>query len=108
MEITEAEEAGRIVAVLEGRLDTATAPLTEARLIEILKLGRGVIADLSQVRYVSSAGLRVLLKAAKHAKTSGVHFSVAGLQAPVREVFEISGFDKIIPAFGSRAEAGAA
>lgn len=108
MDITEAEEGARSVAVLEGRLDTATAATTEARLMEMLKGGRGLIVDLSAVRYVSSAGLRVLLKAAKQAKAAGVHFSVAGLQPPVREVFEISGFDKIIPAFASRTEAGAA
>ncbi len=107
MEITEAQEAGRAVAVLDGRLDTATAPMTEAKLTEMLKQG-GVIADLSAVRYVSSAGLRVLLKAAKLAKEGKVPFAVVGLQAPVREVFEISGFDKIIPAFATRAEAAAA
>ncbi len=107
MDITEAQEAGRAVAILDGRLDTATAPMTEAKLTALLKQG-GVIADLSAVRYVSSAGLRVLLKAAKLAKEGGVPFAVVGLQAPVREVFEISGFDKIIPAFATRAEAAAA
>ena len=108
MDITEAQEGTRAVAVLDGRLDTATAAMTEARLIEMLKGGQGLIADLTAVRYVSSAGLRVLLKAAKQAKTAGVPFAVVGLQAPVREVFEISGFDKIIPSYASRAEAGAA
>lgn len=107
MDITEAQEAGRAVAVLDGRLDTATAAMTEAKLTEMLKRG-GLIADLSGVRYVSSAGLRVLLKAAKQAKEGQVPFAVVGLQPPVREVFEISGFDKIIPAFGTRAEAAAA
>lgn len=107
MEITQAQEGGRAVAVLDGRLDTATAAMTEAKLLEMLKAGP-VIADLSAVRYVSSAGLRVLLKAAKQAKEGGTSFAVVGLQAPVREVFEISGFDKIIPAFATRAEAAAA
>lgn len=104
MDITETSEGGKAVAVLDGRLDTATAAVTEAKLTEML--GRGaVIADLSAVRYVSSAGLRVLLKAAKQAKGAGHAFAVVGLQPAVREVFEISGFDKIIPAFESRADA---
>ena len=107
MEIIEAQEGGRQVAILDGRLDTATAGLTEARLLSLLEKG-GLIADLSAVRYVSSAGLRVLLKAAKQAKAAGVKFAVAGLQPPVREVFEISGFDKISPAFATRAEAASA
>jgi anti-anti-sigma factor len=107
MEITETQEAGKGVAILDGRLDTATAALTETRLLALLEKG-GVIADLSEVRYVSSAGLRVLLKAAKQAKATGASFAVVGLQPPVREVFEISGFDKIIPAFATRAEAASA
>lgn len=106
MDITETTEGGKAVAVLDGRLDTATAVATEGKLLGMLAQGP-VIADLSAVRYVSSAGLRVLLKAAKQAKGSGHSFSVVGLQAPVREVFEISGFDKIIPAFDSRAAAAA-
>ena len=106
MEITETTEGAKAVAILDGRLDTATAALTETRLLAMLEKG-GVIADLSAVRYVSSAGLRVLLKAAKQAKASGASFAVVGLQPPVREVFEISGFDKIIPAFGTLAEATA-
>ncbi len=107
MEITETTEGGKAVAILDGRLDTATAALTETRLLAMLDKG-GIIADLSQVRYVSSAGLRVLLKAAKHAKATGASFAVVGLQPPVREVFEISGFDKIIRAFASRTEAASA
>jgi len=106
MEITETTEGGKAVAVLDGRLDTATAVVTEAKLLGMLTHGP-VIADLSAVRYVSSAGLRVLLKAAKQAKGAGHSFSVVGLQAPVREVFEISGFDKIIPSFDSRVAAAA-
>jgi len=107
MDITETQEGSKAIAILAGRLDTATAALTETRLLTMLEKG-SVIADLSDVRYVSSAGLRVLLKAAKQAKATGASFTVAGLQPPVREVFEISGFDKIIPAFATRAEAAAA
>ena len=107
MEITETTEGGKTVAILDGRLDTATAAVTETKLLALLEKG-GVIADLAEVRYVSSAGLRVLLKAAKQAKATGTSFAVVGLQPPVREVFEISGFDKIIPAYNTRAEAAAA
>lgn len=104
MEMNETNEGGRTVLVLQGRLDTATAPAIEERLLGLIGQG-GVIADLSAVRYVSSAGLRVLLKAAKQAKQAGHPFALVGLQEAVREVFEISGFDRIIPAFDSRAAA---
>lgn len=107
MEIVEVRAEGTTVAVLEGRIDTVTAPLVELRLLALLEEGP-VVADLAAVRYVSSAGLRVLLRAAKQGMASGRGFSICGLQSPVREVFEISGFDRIIPAYPTRAEALAA
>ena len=63
------------------------------------------MADLGEVHYVSSAGLRVLLKAAKQAKAGGGAFAIASPQAPVREVLEISGFDKILAIHATRDEA---
>jgi anti-anti-sigma factor len=107
MQIAENREGATTIASLEGRLDTATAPATEEKLLSLLEAGP-LIADMTGVRYVSSAGLRVLLKAAKQARTKGVGFSVCGLQPAVREVFEISGFDKIIPLHATRADALAA
>jgi anti-anti-sigma factor len=107
MQIAEHREGATTVAALEGRLDTATAPAAEEKLTALLGQGP-VVADLEGVRYVSSAGLRVLLKAAKQARGKGVGFSVCALQPAVREVFEISGFDKIIPFYATRAEALAA
>lgn len=104
MQITELREGTRTVAILDGRLDTATAAQAETTLLGLLEAGP-VVADMEGVRYVSSAGLRVLLKAAKAAKGKGVAFSVCGLQPAVREVFEISGFDRIIPSHASRADA---
>jgi anti-anti-sigma factor len=107
MQIAEIKSGAITVAVLEGRLDTATAAGAEQTLLALLA-GGGVIADLSAVNYVSSAGLRVLLKAAKQAKSARVSFAICGTQQAVREVFEMSGFDKIIPAFDTRAAALAA
>ena len=53
------------------------------------------VVDLSSVSYVSSAGLRVLLKGAKTAKASGHRLVLAGIAPSVREVFDISGFSTI-------------
>lgn len=102
MDITESTSGAVKVAALKGRLDTATAPAVEARLLALLEGGGKLVADMAEVHYVSSAGLRVLLKAAKQAKANGGAFAVASPQAPVREVLEISGFDKILAIHGSR------
>ena len=101
-----ASQAG-MVAQFDGRLDATTAGEAEAALQDLVSQG-AVVADLEQVRYVSSAGLRVLLKAAKAAKDVGHRFAVCGLQPAVREVFEISGFDRVITTFANLAEASAA
>ncbi len=106
MQITKSTQAGMHVAVMDGRLDTATAPVAEGELMAMLATP-GLVLDMTAVRYVSSAGLRLLLKMAKDAKGKGAKFALAGLQPAVREVFEISGFDKIIPAFPTVADAAA-
>jgi anti-anti-sigma factor len=104
MQIAESKSGAITIAVIEGRLDTATSAAAEQRLMALLREG-GVVADLAGVSYVSSAGLRVLLKAAKQAKNASVSFSICATQTAVREVFEMSGFDKIIPAYATRDEA---
>lgn len=93
-----------MVAQFDGRLDASAAEEATAVLIELAPQGP-VVVDLAQVPFVSSAGLRVLLRAAKLAQSSGHAFAVCGLQPTVREVFEISGFDRIIPLKADIAEA---
>jgi anti-anti-sigma factor len=104
MQIAETGTEGVALASLEGRLDTATASAVEARLVALAEASR-VVLDLTGVRFISSAGLRVLLRAAKAAKAAGRGIAVCALQPGVREVFEISGFDRIIPAYATRDEA---
>jgi anti-anti-sigma factor len=104
MQITAIKSGAITVAALDGRLDAVTSAKTEETLLGLLNDG-SVVADLERVGYMSSAGLRLLLKAAKLAKSIGVSFSVCASQPAVREVFEMSGFDKIIPAFVTRDEA---
>jgi anti-anti-sigma factor len=107
MQVIETGVSGLSVAVIEGRLDTETAPVVEGQLLELLGKTGGVL-DMSAVRFVSSAGLRILLKAAKAAKAAGHRFALCGLQPAVREVFDMSGFGQIIQAHATRDEAVAA
>ena len=104
MQIVETGLPGLTIAAIEGRLDTETAPVVERQLLDLL--GKtGVVLDMAAVRFVSSAGLRILLKAAKAAKAAGRGFALCGLQPAVREVFDISAFAQIIRASETRAEA---
>jgi anti-anti-sigma factor len=96
MEITEQQVGNCMIAILNGRLDTSTAPAAEVKILEMLTSAGKVCADMAQVSYVSSAGLRVLLRAAKDAKKAGGFFSIASPQPSVIEVLNISGFNKVL------------
>lgn len=81
---------------LSGRLDGLTAPDHEKALQEVLaSAGSAVTLDLADLSYVSSAGLRVLLSAAKTAKARGTSITLAHPQPAVMEVLRLSGFDTI-------------
>ena len=90
------KQSGVLVVTLTGRLDSGTAQSAEDNFVRALGDGATRIAiDLSQVDYISSAGLRILLVIAKKLQQSKGKIVLFGLVANVREVFSISGFDKI-------------
>jgi len=93
-----------IVAVA-GSLDSATAPEAQKSLDAVVKGAKKVALDFSQLDYISSAGLRVLLGAAKQLRGSGGKLGMFGLNHSVKEVFDISGFSSILPVYPSEAEA---
>ena len=79
------------------RVDTNTAPEVEKVIWENIGDGDGkMVIDFSQVDYISSAGLRVLLKTAKQMKKGGGKFGLCNLNDQIREVLELSGFMGII------------
>ncbi|MCJ2177488.1 STAS domain-containing protein [Novosphingobium album (ex Hu et al. 2023)] len=95
MDISEEIRGTSLVISLAGRLDSNTASDLEQVLPARVEGHEGTVVDLSNVSYVSSAGLRVLLKGAKIARSSGHKIALSGLLPSVREVFDISGFSTI-------------
>ncbi len=80
-----------------GRLDTTTAAAAEKALLALLVDDVDSInMDLSELDYVSSAGLRVLLVVAKAAKAKGGKLILLAPKPAILEVIKISGFDRII------------
>ncbi len=77
--------------VLSGRLDTTTAPEMETLLDELLPTANTLVIDMGKLEYISSAGLRLVLKAQK-AMTRKGGMKLKNVPAPVMEVFEITGF----------------
>lgn len=88
----EQAEAGTVLRV-KGRLDSTTSPLLGERLTAMLGAARArVLVDFSEVEYISSAGFRVLLLAAKKADLHDSRFALCGVQGKVRQLFDLGGF----------------
>ena len=85
----------RLTVHLKGGLDTRTAPELENELQPMLTGTREFVLDLSELDYITSAGLRFLLKAAKSIGKDGA-MTVENPNSEVREVFSISGFDRLL------------
>ena len=106
MDLAFSRAGGVAVAEAWNRVDGTNAHDFEQALREsISDDDRALVIDFEKLTYVSSAGLRAILVTAKNLKKRGATLAICSLQAPIREVFEISGFDKIIPIYGSRADA---
>ena len=79
-----------------GRLDTSTSPLLKEALDEAFRSSESVMLDFSEVAYVSSAALRVLLIGEKSAKAMQKTLTLTNVSSDVMEVFEITGFSGIL------------
>jgi anti-anti-sigma factor len=106
MEIAKRKEKDVSIVAVSGRIDAITAPDFEKSLDELIAAGdRVILIDLSALGYISSAGLRSILSSAKKLKALTGEILFTGLQGPVEEVFQISGFKSIFKIFPSEAEA---
>ena len=94
MDITKKRDGESIEIDLNGRLDTINAPLLEKE-TEDLEGVKKLIFDFSGVEYISSAGLRVILKAQKTMNRQGV-MRLKNVSDDVLDVFDITGFLDIL------------
>lgn len=94
------------VVSLKGRLDINTHGQLETELNTLAGKGTAkVLVDAQGLEYISSAGLRVLLAAAKQFRKLNGSIGLSALSPTVKQVFEISGFTSIFPIYGSKDEA---
>ncbi len=98
MEIIQEKKDDINVLRIKGRLDSKTSPEFEEKIAEASKNGTSkMILDFGELEYISSAGLRVVLKAAKDMKRIDGSVVLCSMQDYVKEVFEIAGFDTFLP-----------
>ena len=103
MDISVEPTAGAQIVAINGSLDTNTSPEAQETLTDLISDGaETIVADFENVEYISSAGLRVLLVAAKKLKAIGGEMRLCNLNPLVQEVFDISGFGVMFQVYGSR------
>jgi anti-anti-sigma factor len=98
MEISQKEENGIVFIAIEGRLDADSSPEAETIVKEALESETNrLLFNLAKLEYLSSAGLRVLLSAAKEMRRRDGKIVLCSLNEFVKEIFEVSGFQSLIP-----------
>ena len=96
MKIQVEERDGAKIIMVEGRIDTVTAPEFEKKLLEELATVKNLKINLEKVIYVSSAGLRAFLNGQKYATKNGIDMSLLHVTDTVMEVFDMTGFSDIL------------
>ncbi len=98
MQIVHKEEYGIACLAIKGRMDAAVAIETEKAVDKILDGNNNrLLFDLGDLEYLSSYGLRIILKAAKKIKLRGGKIILCSLIDNVKEVFDVCGFGSNIP-----------
>ncbi len=98
MEISQKEENGIVFIAIKGRLDADSSPEAEEVVKEVLKgQTNRILFNLGDMEYLSSAGLRILLSAAKEMRRRDGKIVLCALNEFVKEIFEVSGFQSLIP-----------
>ncbi|WP_138752600.1 STAS domain-containing protein [Paenibacillus sinopodophylli] len=106
MNIEATELNGVTIIPLEGRLDGNNATVAEQAFLKLFAEGKQqFIFDFTNLQYISSAGLRVILVAAKKLRASKGRMVCACLGEQVYDVFEMSGFTTILEMATTRDEA---
>jgi anti-anti-sigma factor len=100
MQLEESKKGTVLVMSAQGRLDASTAGEFQGRLSASIDGGENrILLDFSHLTNVSSAGLRILLAAAKRLEGGNGQLAICGLKEDVASVFRVSGFDGVITVF---------
>lgn len=103
MELVEQHRENAIILEPHGRIDSTNAQDFTEQLTKAVGSGASrVIVDLEHLAYISSAGFRSLLIAAKQAKKSGLEFCLCSVEGKIRQLFELGGFLHLFPIHESR------
>ncbi|MBU4525037.1 MAG: STAS domain-containing protein [Desulfomicrobium sp.] len=96
MQLQEIDHPTATVFRIKGRLDASSTTELEQKVL--LSLDRGIthlIMDFSELEYINSAGLRILVMSYQRLSSRGGQVMVCGVRDYIAEIFEISGYNRI-------------
>lgn len=91
MEITEGRVGDATMLRVVGRVDGSVSKLLEQKVADVTAADRFIVIDVTEMSYVSSAGLRSFVTLAKHAQAKSQPVSLCGMRDEIAEIFDISG-----------------
>lgn len=100
IQVTEETRSGWRVVAVSGRADAEAADELESALRTAIEASDKVAVDFSRLDYISSAGIRAVLQAARAAQGRNSEFAVCSLSAPARKVFDMSGLHHVLKIHG--------
>ncbi len=96
MNIIKNYNGNELTLSIEGRVDTITSQDLDKEIEDELGNFNSLIMDFTDLEYISSAGLRVLIATQKKLKSEDIPFVIKNVNDSVGEIFRMSGFDKIL------------
>lgn len=100
IQVAEESRAGWLVVTVRGRADAEAAEHLESALRGAVEAHPRIAADFSALDYISSAGIRAVLQAARAAQESKAEFAVCGMSPAVKKVFDMSGLHHVLAIHG--------
>ncbi len=106
MQISSERDGSALIVAVDGRIDGSNSQEFQDRFEEVVgDDDSAVVLDMDKLTYISSSGLRATLLLARKLQRQQAKFAICALSPSIKEVFEISGFDRIIQVHASREEA---
>ena len=96
MDIVKNYNGKELTIEVGDRIDTVTAPDFENEILDEMGKFDSLIIDFSNLEYISSAGLRVLIATQKKLKPDNIPMTIKNVNDTINEIFRMSGFDKIL------------
>ena len=96
MNIIKTEIRNIVKLQIEGRLDATSSPQLQEEMLSVLEIAEELHLDFTNLDYISSAGLRVLLIGEKAASGKGKQMKLFGVSAEVMEIMNMTGFADIL------------